>query len=59
MKNFKDLTQTEQQSLEQVYFIPTDKANLFLDEHSRPYSQTPVGKMYCSKKTNYNYSIKN
>ena len=58
-KNWKDLSEDKQQSIEESFFLVEDKTNLFIDEHGRPYVQTPNGKMYCSSKKSYNYSVKN
>lgn len=59
MRNWEDLSKDEQQRFEENFFITTDKTNLFIDEHKRPYVQTTRGKEYCSAKKSYDYSIKN
>jgi hypothetical protein len=48
-----------QEKLLNDFFIPTDKVGVFIDEHQRPYIQTPRGKEYCSARKSYDYSIKN
>ena len=58
-KSWEDLSWQQQEELEESFFITTDKTNLFIDEHKRPYVQTANGKEYCSARKNYEYSIKN
>lgn len=58
-KAWEDLSWQEQEELETKFFITTDKRNLFIDEHRRPYVQTANGKEYCSARKSYDYSIKN
>jgi hypothetical protein len=58
-KSWEDLSWKEQEVLEHAFFITTDKTNLFIDEHKRPYVQTTNGKEYCSARKSYDYSVKN
>lgn len=58
-KSWEDLSWQQQEELEESFFITTNKTNLFIDEHKRPYVQTANGKEYCSARKNYKYSIKN
>jgi hypothetical protein len=45
--------------IEEEFILPLDMDNLRFDEHSRPYEQTSEGKLYLSRRTPYDYEIKN
>lgn len=59
MKSWEDLPWETQERLEEVFFIPEDKDNLFVDQYKRPYTKTVHGKIYCCSKKEYHYSVKN
>ena len=47
------------EEIEDYYFLPEDRTKVLVDEYNRPYEQTPNGKLYCSSKKNYEYSVEN
>jgi hypothetical protein len=59
MKAWEELGWEMQEILEQSFFIPEDKKDLFVDEFKRPYTKTVHGKIQCSARKEYEYSIKN
>lgn len=47
------------QTLKDYIFSEEDRDRIKFDEHGRPYLQETIGKFMLSKKTKYNYTIKN
>lgn len=58
-KSWKDLSWEVQEKLVDNFIIPVDTVGLFVDEYQRPYVYTPNGRIYCSARKSYEYSIKN
>ena len=47
----------EKETLYEIYFNFTEET--LLDEYGRPYEKTTYGRIYLSRKTKYEYLIKN
>lgn len=45
--------------LNDYIFLEEDRDRIEFDEHGRPYIQETIGKFMLSRKTKYNYTIKN
>lgn len=41
------------------YHVHCSTDSIQWDEHNRPFEQTPNGKIYLSRKSNYDYEISN
>ena len=46
-------------NLENYIFSEEDRDRIQFDEYGRPYIQESIGKFMLSRKTEYNYTIKN
>ena len=46
-------------NLENYIFLEEDRDRIQFDEYGRPYIQESIGKFMLSRKTKYNYIIKN
>lgn len=58
-RRFEDLPLGLREEIEDYYFVPESRDKVLVDEYTRPYEQTPNGKLYCSSKKNYEYSVAN
>lgn len=63
MTSFLELPVDQQLSLENRFFLPENKAQIFIDEHNRPFEQlTSSARMFYSIKSTFdnfhNYSRK-
>lgn len=59
MTHFSDLQTEERNKLINEYHLPMVKSSIYVDEFGRPYEQTDNGRIYCSRKKEYQYQVKN
>lgn len=59
MIHFSELSAEKRNELLTNYHLPMIKSKVYVDEHKRPYEQTDNGRIYCSRKTEYEYEVKN
>ena len=59
MIHFSELPTVEKNKLINTFTLPLNKKSIYVDIYNRPFEKTSDGRIYCNRKQQYQYSIKN
>jgi len=59
MQHFSELPTEQRNNLIATFALPLSKEIIYVDKFDRPFEKTSAGRIYCNRKREYNYSIKN